>query len=367
MFRQQQRSRQRLLWAIGLFLAAQLFVGGLFDYAWPLLRSRRMCEVFTKLDQRATAPEIVILGSSRLMGDLDEDELGKCLTRRSRSSRQITAHNAAVEGGDTLLAEHLLREHLRVGVRPTMVILEMSPEFMNWFNMAYQLNTLRLLRWEHVPMHLIDAARSQQFLRLVQARFVPLYAHREFLWSLANERITQGSISHTFTPTPRRFQESPLVAEVTAEEELAPLPPLSQATIDLINHESAFFHRHHLKRFAVSHHQRRALHSIVDLCEQEQMQLILLLPPVTAAQRRGYTGPVDGQFLSFLHEATQDRPCVRILDARDWLPDAAFVDNHHVNQNGAQHFTRRFVEHVLAPTWPKGTTMAGSEQERPLD
>jgi hypothetical protein len=37
------------------------------------------------------------------------------------------------------------------------------------------------------------------------------------------------------------------------------------------------------------------------------------------------------------------------LNAREWLPDTAFVDSHHLLQAGAEQFTTRFGRECVLP------------------
>ncbi len=41
----------------------------------------------------------------------------------------------------------------------------------------------------------------------------------------------------------------------------------------------------------------------------------------------------------------------RSFDYRDALPDAVYLDHHHVGIEGSEAFSRRFAAEVLVPLW----------------
>lgn len=323
--KEQQRSRQRILWGFGIFMMIQFIAGVVIDYGYPLIRSRRMSELFAQVHEMRHSPSTLFLGSSRSQAAIDDQMLDD-------------SFNAAVPSGDALICDHLLEELLRAGVRPRRLVLEASPEFFNSWNACYEYNAIRLLRWEHLPEHLIGVIYSNQAGRLVLSRFLPLLVHREHLWALAHQWGTTGKTRSALRVQPRTFPSKELC--FSRGSSVSPIvPELTPALRHLMENGAQDVRRRWMVDYRISPAEQRALARVVKRCEREGIELIVLIPPVTSFQRATYDDAIKRPFLQML-EVETSRQVTRI-DAWDWLPDAAFVDSHHANRLGSLLFTQR--------------------------
>lgn len=352
-----RRAKQRLAWALGLIVISQLLVATLFDYRWPLVRSGQLATLFGRLS-RGPAPDIVFLGSSRMASDIVDKEAGECLERATRSRRKITTLNASVAAGDPVAEEHVLQQMLRVGVRPRLAVVEVGPEFCNWYCAAYQYNALRLLRWDHVPEHGWNTIRSGQGGRLAGARLVPVFQYRERLWEIASEWVKTGTLTNPITIEPQAFPE-PLPRTPTN----APLnwsallqmkgPTLSADLRQKMDEGAQFVRRSWLRQFRVSDVARRYLHRLLAHCAEHDIEVVLVFPPLTSYHRKVYTPEMEQRFAEFVAEFA-GRPGVRYVDCRDWVPDEMFCDTHHLTPQGGVFFTRLFTQRILTALWSAG-------------
>jgi hypothetical protein len=104
----------------------------------------------------------------------------------------------------------------------------------------------------------------------------------------------------------------------------------------------------------------RGLVELVELCEQEQLPAALVLMPEGSEFRALYKPEVWQQIGAFLDGVAQ-RARIPILSAREWLPDTAFVDSHHLLQDGAEAFTTRFGRECVLPLVDRLTSAAPRE------
>lgn len=103
---------------------------------------------------------------------------------------------------------------------------------------------------------------------------------------------------------------------------------------------------HHLKEIAriqLPEHARQALARILQTCQQQQIQAVVLISP-------------EGPFFQALYDAAHWQAFraeivalaaehkTRFLDARDWLAEEDFYDSHHPVRPGAERFTKRLIE-----------------------
>jgi hypothetical protein len=87
---------------------------------------------------------------------------------------------------------------------------------------------------------------------------------------------------------------------------------------------------------------------LLALCREQGIEVILVVTPEGTAFRRWYGPAAESRLTDYLSHLSQDLGLV-VVDARDWLPDDAFYDSHHVVETGARIFTQRLNAEVLRP------------------
>jgi len=359
-----RRARQVLVGALALFAAAQLAAGALIDYRYPLLRFPSARAVLARAAGQPGGPDVVFAGSSRFIGDFREQEMASLLERGLGAGRRLNVLNAAVPGGDPTAQERVLEHLLEAGARPRLVVLEVGPEFFNWYNPPIAENSVRLVRWEDLPRQLPAAARSSRLGRLLSARLVPIYEHREELRAQAAALWRTGRTDGPLA-VPRlalAVGGAPAARGAVAWDELlsGPAPGPSEEVQALIRGGARWVGASWLRRYRITGVNRQALVRTARRCRAAGAEVMLVTPPVTALLRGCYTPAIEQAYQALLRELTAELGC-RHVDCRDWLPDGFFSDVHHVTPQGGERFTRLFARRVLVPparSGSRGTALA---------
>jgi hypothetical protein len=90
-----------------------------------------------------------------------------------------------------------------------------------------------------------------------------------------------------------------------------------------------------------------ALDHLVAALRHDGADVILLAPPLCRAHRDLYDGRVESLFRVQIGRIEREHGC-SFVDARDWIDDEFFHDNHHLGPAGAQRFVEFVVQRVLA-------------------
>jgi hypothetical protein len=330
--RDKGRPRRVLLLALLLVALSQPALSLLLDHRYPLLTFPDARAVLANVEKRGVNPEVVVLGSSRLLFGVLDEEAGRLLGRLG------SVLNASVLGGDHTSHERILGHLLDAGATPRLVIVEVSPDFLNWYNFCAGGNATRLVRWIDVPDHLGQITCSGDLQRLFCARLFPVYQHRHELLAALSGRA-DGPLA--VRPLTLRPAEPAYPARVRTD---GPVPALSPACLEASRALSRRVATQWLRDYRVVPLQLDALRRVVATCRGRGCEVWLLSPPYTALHRSAFTPDIDGPF----HDALASLGC-RHIDGRDWLADGYFSDSHHLIVPGARRFTRLLVRRALGP------------------
>jgi hypothetical protein len=103
-----------------------------------------------------------------------------------------------------------------------------------------------------------------------------------------------------------------------------------------------------LQRLRVTGVADQSLRELLELCLDENVQVVLLLTP-ESSEFRGWYPERTRQLVESYCAGLGQEYGVRVVDARAWLADADFLDAHHALPRGAEVFTRRLADEVLQP------------------
>jgi hypothetical protein len=345
-----RRARAVLLWAAGLFAAVQLTASLLLDYAWPLLRFPSARRTMAALAAEPGPPEIVALGSSRFGAGIAPHEIGALLGRQLDAGRPVGVFNAAAPAGDSIAAEFLLRRLLRAGVRPKLVLLEISPETLNYYNEWLGLHVRRQLCWHDLPGYFVEVCWSKQMARWLGERASPLYYHREELWrraAEAAERFAAGpAAGGAAPPRPGLTGGPPAWGELLRLPGQALTPQLAQASVEGASIGPSRWLRH----YRIGGANAEALERLLGRCKRRGIEVVLIGAPVTRPHRETYTPAILGEYQAYLDRVAQQYGAA-FHDYRDRLPDNLFLDCHHLSPEGGVYFSRLLTYELLAPRW----------------
>jgi hypothetical protein len=86
----------------------------------------------------------------------------------------------------------------------------------------------------------------------------------------------------------------------------------------------------------------RALRAALDLCRERGITAALMYSPEGQTFHGFYDPAALARFEGYVAGVAHEHG-VRVIDARDWLPEADFMDSHHPLHRGSVAFTARLV------------------------
>src|SRR5262249_17899883 len=150
------------------------------DHWRPDLRSSHLARALTQIDDCTSEVGIVCLGTSRFYlafkAPLAQDQV--CQTMGDRS---VAVFNGSIPSADFDTSDYLLEQMLARGWRPSLVVLEMSPELVNQRNPLFGSHVLPRLNATTLPQYAADLWRSNNVKLLVKHRLLPVVSCRRSL------------------------------------------------------------------------------------------------------------------------------------------------------------------------------------------
>lgn len=340
--RQRQDSRSTLLWGLAGFVFIQLTLAVAIESRLPQFRDPEFgcrLQLLQQLKDRSGSDPFLVLalGSSRttagIRGDILSEQLGEQLPGRP------VAFNFGVTGAGPVTHLINLRRLLKEGVRPGFVLIEILPPMLNGRGPNAEagrltaqklwLDDVDLLvsRFGHAP-----ELRDQWFLGWP----VPFYEHRYPLVSRLGPSLIPYPDRLDWVYTLDRFG-SPREQK---RERTTSEPRLVRAALDDYSNR--------LADFTIGGTACSGIKGLLDLCRSQGIAAALLLMPEGQEFRALYQPSVWRQIETHL-EALSQTYHVPVINARAWLPDACFVDSHHLLPSGARQFSRRLAQESLVP------------------
>jgi hypothetical protein len=328
-----------VFWALGLFVLVQQAFGLLLDHRWSWARHPRLAAVHDRLRAERPPPDVVVLGSSRFLGQVNGPLLNAVL-RRELGPGAPSAFNASVAAGDPLVFERMVDRLCREGRRPRLLVVEVSPEGLHHSPMFLEEGALRLLTWGDLPEALPALCRRWRVQRPLFFRLFPLYAHRYELRKAAREALP---LPEAPRPAPPAWSDEALLALPSAPRPLTPQMLAAQQ-------EGADLVRRVVRGYRIGGPGPRALERLLRRCRDEGVPVVLVGVPVCSAVNRLWSEEADGQFLAYMARLTSAGGCC-FIDLRRSVPDPYFIDCWHVAEEGGAFFTRVLAREVILPAW----------------
>lgn len=338
-----KRARAAWLWGALLFVGGQFAAGLILDYAFPLTRFPSGSQALAAAKAEPRPPAVAFFGSSRTGAAVDVAEANRVLAAGTGRDQAPRAVNMAVPCGDALTTEFLLDRLLKAGIRPKWAVVEVSPETLNFQNVWMTTHVIRQLNWEHVISHWRTASRGRALWLYAESRLVPVYTHRKQIV----KEVKQGV--RDWLPASRGGGGGAAARALDWDDIIRPPDKPDQAEVlrrSRVGVEST------LKRWISPYHidgvSPAALERILARCRDEGIGVILLGIPACTAHRQAFTPEINAEYAAYMDRVTREYGC-QFVDARDWVPDANYLDALHVRSEdgGARNFTDRFVREVL--------------------
>jgi hypothetical protein len=277
---------------------------------------------------------VVALGSSRTANAFHPPTVEAEVT--AATGRPCLAFNLAMPGSGPLTELLHLRRLLARGVRPDLVVVEVTP-VMCAVPETFFLRPERVSRAELEALAGVGFADERYRAEWWEATVNPWSGLRFQLLAAVRPKWTPPGVPRVVRggADPRGW--NPWREVITPEVYAARLAVARREHFATLQHLEA-----------VGEVPRRALLAIFATCRREGITAVAVLPP-EGSDFRAWYGPgarrVAGELRSMANAATGGRA----VDAGEWLPDDAFVDGHHVQEWAAPGYTERLAREVLAP------------------
>jgi hypothetical protein len=342
-----RKARATLAWMLFYFAAAQLALGVFLyhrhrDVCDPVYLHRRDT-LRSRLSGAPGRPLVLVLGSSRPANGLRPASLE---TEQSQSDSHPLVFNFSLPGAGPVRELMVLRRLLADGVRPDWVLLEVWAPFMAQVGYVAEEKPLREtdLYWPDLPVIArLYHRRWSPFTEVIERAIFPSVHYRSHLL-------------HRYVPCllPKANQwlyEDKGDTWVQLDERgWLPHPNARPAPEDWrrLRQQGEYVWQSSTKDFHVSPITDGAIRGILDLCRQQNVKTALFMMPEPSFVRAWYVAPLRAKFNEYLTRL-RDRYGVPVVDARDWNPDADFVDAFHLHPDGARTFSERFGREVFQP------------------
>jgi len=332
--RRTRQSRSALLWGLLLFLITQASFSLALDKWQPNLYDPDYSSHLTSLKSRIAEvpdrPLLLMIGSSRTALSFRPECLPPLPTAGAENGRALV-YNFSHFGAGPLMNLMALRRLLADGVHPTWLVVEVMPAYF--------------------------AHDGQQFLLLHAAlRDVPLLGRYLPAWRLWARYLTRHSVLSPKYPAELLRRYAPKWAPSASPTDSGAIGPLGGYLLLEENVDEATRSRRtaivhdlmapYLRSFEVTPTAERATRELLELCRRERIAVLLLVTPEGPTYRSWYPPEAYPKLERFLHGLASEHH-VQVVDARQWLTDAAFYDSHHVIQSGANTFTLKLGQEVL--------------------
>jgi hypothetical protein len=335
-------------------VATHVFV----DYAAPLTRFPSLGRMLGRLASQPHAPDVICLGSSRMVGALLEDT-GKILGAMAHEEREVLTADCALSGVGLRSQELILSHVLAMGARPRVAILEVAPDLLadstlfKWNVGSRHLALAELpfsMGWKDLPELAYQSAHRAA---------LPLHYYRSSLSAQAYALARTGKLDYPLS-NPRPSWQPALAAHHEAPsalrwEDLLHEPPPEEDTPQraaLINDIRTSWRKLHAS-WAPKAEMDACVERMARRLQELGAQVILLECPVTSTFRRIMPAEKRAEYLAHVEDLSRRLGC-KYVDASAWLPDCYFKDSHHVAAGAMSYYSRLLVKRAVLPVWEQG-------------
>lgn len=326
-----------ILWAVCIYALAQVALFSVSD-RWksvgPLNESRK----WPRLREIATAnpdrPLALMLGSSRVCWAF---QAGRLNGMRDTDGRPLQFYNFGIPATGSIHALLYVRDMLAEGIHPNLLLIEYLPPLLSeahgtWPSEEY----FAPMAWTTASDLLrlnpyFSRHKQQKWKEWIEARAASWYSFRNQIGDETRKLLLgKGPI-----PPPKIDEWGACILN-------EPPPP------ELRESDKAFsldLYRPPLASYRVGHGPSRALRELLELCRRENIRVVMVVMPESAAFRALYTAETSKTAREYLDGLVR-RYGLDVIDADEWLPDDEFEDGHHVMAPGAEHFSVRLREEL---------------------
>lgn len=353
-YRLRSRARAMLAWGLVFFACSQLALAVIMDRRHAVLRypeyGRKLAALRARLAKQPGRPLLLALGSSRTETALRPQALLRC---RPQASERPVVFNFGLIQADPLMELLCLRQLLAEGIRPTWLVIEVTPPFLDQspaFVQERWRNTIARMGWNDLWVLRRYQCRLRHLLvPWSLSRLTPCFSHRRNLLN----RYAPDWLPPQARPDAGRTDKGGWFALSDTLSEVSRRQALEQTRRE---------YAPSLAHFHVSPLPDQALRELLAVCRKEGIRALLVLMPESTEFRSWYPQETRAELQSYLARLTRTYG-VPLIDARTWVPDTGFLDGHHLLVTGAATFSERLGHEVLEPLWEGQSLVAQSGEE----
>jgi hypothetical protein len=334
--RRGRRYRAIVRWVALVFLLSQLSVAIAVDQGSSAVRDPEYALLEGMLKDRITerprSQSAVFLGSSRVAYGFDAE--------KAVGRNDVVMFNFGVPGAGPYLQGVVLERLRHAGIRPDVLFLEVLHTF---YNAAAPrsldhglLDGARLSAGETAGL-LSYGNRSQTgpIRRWAFARALPLYRHQAELRDNLDYRLNPN-----YCDAPASFRPCDSFGfrpRSCPADEWPALVSIAHETYD------PFY-----TNFEIDPHAWCQLLKVIRDAQRDGIHVVCVLMPEGSEFRQMFKADLSHSPAELVRRLRNDAH-VPVIDARDWLDDSEFFDQHHLLPHGATAFADRFRVEALQP------------------
>ncbi len=336
-----KKARRTLALSALIIFLGEILAGFLIDRAPLEIRYPDAARIMRMSQKNGTPPDIVFFGGSRFQSQINADAIEQELARTT-SSRPTFVFNAGISYGEPVVFDFLVARLLDAGVRPSVAVIEVSPETVSRRNIALEVHLTRQFSGAEALQSLTHTVYSGGFSRLLSTRFIPVYLFRhEFRrWAIEGSGLQFLLCCPAESKSPSPQAQAPAVAKMPVAEQLK---------------AGASVTRSRLRYFKVGGLSARALERLLERYKSLGVTTILLGVPISSPSRAEYVPEIDAEFLAYMQKLRAIYG-VYFVDYRDRVPDEFFRSAYYTTPQGALYVSRLISHEVLAPLWQNRNT-----------
>lgn len=350
------RDRSVLIWTFFCFLALQLSFFPI-SMTWPPIQDaefgHKIVNLRSHLKQKpADQPAVVMFGSSLTGWGLNPASMTNAEVGASRGA---VVYNFGINSSGVMAELMCLKRILNAGIRPDLVLIETHPWFLfeGYNHVADSRHFFPPSRTQIQDLSVFmryDAKPSRLLRHWVQCHALAWYDHRHDLQNyFLPTWVPQAKRTGVWDYTDRHGWEGRLT-------ELYPRLPAAEAVA------SSQYHIDAMSKAPIFSKSQQAYREIVTVCREADIPVSIVRMPEMSVMRNA--GPEFKDKIEKFYAELRDDTKVRMIDARDWVDDAEFVDGFHLHPPGSVVFSTRLERELLTPFVASFTAGTGTKLVR---
>jgi hypothetical protein len=312
------------------------------DFRDPLCNAK-VKAVVARFASAGEPTRVVVLGSSRTAAAVEPKALEAAVT--AETGCPCVAFNMGLQG-DGPVSQLVHYRRLRdAGARPDVVVFELLPSAFAWYldpsrkeDRPYDATILRPDRLTRAELDTVceygfpaDEARGEWR----EATYNPWFGFRfQLLARVQRLWLPPGIVQHR--------------KDIGETGGWGPWDPVPAAIARQRMEEVRQAYEWQLRTIRLHGPHVEAFDELLRDCRRDGVRVAVVIPPEGSTFRAWYPPAVQAELVAFQDRLRKEFGAT-VLDARDWLPDEAFVDSHHVVRTWAKPYTERLVREAVVP------------------